>query len=63
MLSLSLARRREIVGSPRWATFSVGSSTRRLLEAGSFEELPRKWQAAILKAEQNRPRLRVVTGD
>ena len=31
-----------------------------LLEAGSFEDLPGKWQAAILGAEQNRPRLRVV---
>jgi hypothetical protein len=31
-----------------------------LLEAGAFEDLPGKWQAAILKAEQNRPRLRVV---
>jgi hypothetical protein len=26
-----------------------------LLEAGSFEDLPGKWQAAILQAEQNRP--------
>ena len=26
-----------------------------LLEAGSFEDLPGKWQAAILEAEQNRP--------
>jgi hypothetical protein len=34
-----------------------------LLDAGSFEGLPGKWQAAILKAEQNRPRLRVVSGD
>ena len=31
-----------------------------LLEAASFEDLPGKWQAAILKAEQNRPKLRVV---
>jgi hypothetical protein len=31
-----------------------------LLEAGSFEDLPGKWQAAILEAEQNRPKLRVV---
>jgi hypothetical protein len=30
-----------------------------LLEAGSFEDLPGKWQAAILTAEQNRPRLRI----
>ena len=34
-----------------------------LLEAGSFEDPPGKWQAAILEAEQNRPKLRVVTGD
>jgi hypothetical protein len=33
-----------------------------LLEAASFEDLPGKWQAAILEAEQNRPRLRLVTG-
>jgi hypothetical protein len=31
-----------------------------LLEAGSFEDLPAWWQAAILKAEQNRPKLRLV---
>jgi hypothetical protein len=29
-------------------------------EARSFEDLPGKWQAAILKAEQNRAKLRVV---
>jgi len=34
-----------------------------LLDAGSFEDLPGKWQAAILKAEQNRPKLRLVTED
>jgi hypothetical protein len=32
-----------------------------LLEAGSFEDLPGKWQAAILEAEQSRPQLRFVT--
>ena len=31
-----------------------------LLEAGSFEDLPGKWQAAILEAEENRPKLRLV---
>jgi hypothetical protein len=30
------------------------------LEAATFEDPPGKWQAAILKAEQNRPKLRVV---
>ena len=34
-----------------------------LLEASSFEDLPGKWQAAILGAEDNRPKLRIVTGD
>jgi hypothetical protein len=33
-----------------------------LLDARVFEDLPGKW-AAILKAEQNRPQLRLVTGD
>jgi hypothetical protein len=31
-----------------------------LLEADTFEDLPGKWQAAILRAEQNRPKLRIV---
>jgi hypothetical protein len=31
-----------------------------LLDADSFEDLPGKWQAAILKAEGNRPNLRIV---
>ena len=34
-----------------------------LLEAGSFEDLPGKWQAAILKAEQNRPKLPLISND
>jgi hypothetical protein len=34
-----------------------------LLEAETFEDLPGKWQAAILQAEQNRPNLRVGTSD
>jgi hypothetical protein len=34
-----------------------------LLDADSFEDLPGKWQAAILEAERNRPKLRVVSGD
>jgi hypothetical protein len=34
-----------------------------LLDADSFEDLPGKWQAAILKAEENRPNLRIVGGD
>jgi hypothetical protein len=31
-----------------------------LLEAGSLEDLPGKSQTAVLKAEQDRPRLRAV---
>jgi hypothetical protein len=34
-----------------------------LLEAATFEDLPGKWQAAVLNAEQNRPQFRVVSGD
>jgi hypothetical protein len=34
-----------------------------LLDADRFEDLPGKWQATILKAEQNRPRLRIVGND
>jgi hypothetical protein len=34
-----------------------------LLEAASFEDLPGKWQAAVLAADQNRPQFRVVSGD
>jgi hypothetical protein len=31
-----------------------------LREADSFEDLPGKWQAAIVTAEQNQPKLRIV---
>jgi hypothetical protein len=34
-----------------------------LLDADSFEDLPGKWQAAILKAEENRPNLRIVASN
>jgi D-alanyl-D-alanine dipeptidase len=34
-----------------------------LLDADGFEGLPGEWQAAILKAEENRPNLRIVGGD
>jgi hypothetical protein len=33
------------------------------LDADSFEDLPGKWQAAIVAAEHNRPKLRVVRRD
>jgi hypothetical protein len=34
-----------------------------LLDADTFEDLPGKWQAAVLKAEENTPNLRVVGND
>jgi hypothetical protein len=33
-----------------------------LVDADRLEDLPGKWQAAILKADENRPKLRVVSG-
>ena len=56
----------KVVGYPPLS--EMGELQRRefheaLLEADSFEDLPGKWQAAILEAEQNRPKLRVVTSD
>jgi hypothetical protein len=67
MPSAELIRRVEkVVGYPPLSELSDGQRREfheALLEAGTFEDLPGKWQAAILKAEQNRPQLRVVTGD
>jgi hypothetical protein len=31
-----------------------------LLDADSFEDLPGRWQAAVVEAERNRPELRAV---
>ena len=65
--SADLSRRVErVVGYPPLC--DMGADQRRefheaLLEAGSFGDLPGKWQAAIVEAEQNRPKLRVVTSD
>ena len=67
MASAELSRRVEkVVGYPPLC--EMDDSQRRefheaLLEAGTFEDLPGKWQAAILGAEQNRPNLRVVSSD
>ena len=67
MASAELSRRVEkVVGYPPLSELS--DLQRRefheaLLDADRFEDLPGKWQAAILEAEQSRPRLRVVTGD
>jgi hypothetical protein len=67
MASAELSRRVEkIVGYPPLSELSAGQRREfheALLEADSLEDLPGKWQAAILEAEQNRPKLRVVTSD
>jgi len=33
-----------------------------LLDADTFEDLPGEWQAAIIKAERNRPKPRLASG-
>ena len=64
MASAGLNRRVEkVVGYPPLVEMS--DQQRRefheaLPDAGSFEDLPGKWQAAILQAEQNRPSLHVI---
>ena len=64
MASAELSRRvRKAVAYPPLS--ELGETQRRefheaLLEAATFEDLPGKWQAAILEAEQNPPKLRVV---
>jgi hypothetical protein len=64
MASAELSRRVEkVVGYPPLS--ELGDLQRRefheaLLEAGSFEDLPRKRQAAIVTAEQKWPKLQIV---
>jgi hypothetical protein len=38
-----------------------GPKPARRLDADTFEDLPGKWQAAILKAEQSGPKLGVIS--
>jgi hypothetical protein len=67
LVSAELSRRVEkVVGYPPLS--EMGAGQRRefqeaLLDASGFEDLPGKWQAAVLAAEQNRPSLRVVEGE
>jgi hypothetical protein len=67
MASAELSRRVEkVVGYPPLS--EVDDRQRRefheaLLDADSFEDLPGKWQAAILEAERNWPKLRVSGSD
>ena len=65
MESAGLSRRVEtVVGYPPLSEMS--DLQRRelhgaLLDADSFEDLPGKWRAAILKAERNRAKQRLVS--
>jgi broad specificity phosphatase PhoE len=67
MASAELSRRVEkVVGDPPLS--EMGDRQRRefheaLLDADIFEDLPGKWQAAIVTAEQNRPKLRLIGSD
>jgi hypothetical protein len=67
MPSADLSRRVEkVVGYP--PLVEMDDRQRRefheaLLDADSFEDLPGKWQAAILEAEGNRLELGVVTDE
>jgi hypothetical protein len=67
MASADLSRRVEqLVGYPPLSELSDLQRSElheELLDANTFEDLPGKWQAAVLAAEQNRPTLRVVTRD
>jgi hypothetical protein len=66
MTTAELSRRAgKVVGYP--PPTEMSAEQRRefheaLLEADAFEDLPGKWQAAILKAEQSRPKLRLNVG-
>lgn len=67
MASAELSRRVEqVAGYPPLS--EMGERRRRefhesLLDADCFEDLPGKWQAAILAAEQNQPKLRLISSD
>jgi hypothetical protein len=65
--SAELSRRvGNVVGYPPLSELSAAQRREfheALLDAATFEDLPGKWQAAILKAEQNRPKLRFVGDD
>jgi hypothetical protein len=67
MMSAGLSSRvRKVVAYPplcEMSDFQRREFHEALLEADTFEDLPGKWQAAILKAEENRPNLRIVGSD
>jgi hypothetical protein len=64
MASAALSRRvGKVVPYPPLCEMSDlhrGEFHEALLDANAFEDLPGKWQAAILKAEVNMPGLRIV---
>ena len=66
MANVELSRRvEEVVGYPPLVEMSAEQRREfreELLDADDFEDLPGKWQAAILQAEQNRPHARIVGG-
>jgi len=65
MASAGLSRRVEkVVGYPPLSEMSARQRREfhvALLHADIFEDLPGKWQAAILNAVDNRPKLRLVS--
>jgi hypothetical protein len=67
MASTDLSRRVEkVVGYPPLSEMSAEQRRdfyEALLDADNIEDLPGKWQAAILEAERNRPKLRVISGE
>jgi hypothetical protein len=67
MASVELSRRVEKVVGRAPLSEMKGHQRREfdeaLLDADTFEDLPGKWQAAILEAEQARPGLGLVTGE
>jgi hypothetical protein len=67
MASAELSRRvGKVVAYPPLCDMAEGQRREfreALLEADDFEDLPGKWQAAILEAELSRPKLRVVRRD
>jgi len=60
MASAELSRRvEEVVGYPPLCEMSDlqrQEFQEALLDADTFEDLPGKWQAAIVRAEENRPK-------
>jgi hypothetical protein len=65
--SADLSRRvQKVVGYPPLSDMSTRQRREfheALLDADNIEDLPGKWQAAILEAKRNRPKLRVISGE